>query len=114
MGRIKALLGFAIVMGFVYVAYVMGPPYFNNYQFQDDLNTEVRFLQNAGKTDEEIKAEVVKKAIDDGIQLTPQQVRITRSSKTITVEVNYSIHVEMPGYSTDMQFHPTSSNTMVM
>ena len=114
MGRIKALLAFAIVIGVVYVAYVMGPPYFNNYQFQDDLNTEVRFLQNAGKTDEDIKAEVVKKASDDGIVITPQQVRITRANKTITVEVIYTVHVDLPGYSTDMNFHPTATNTLVM
>jgi hypothetical protein len=114
MTRIKALLTFAIVMGLVYVAYVMGPPYFNNYQFQDDLNTEVRFMQNAGKTDEEIKADVVKKAGDDGIMLTPQQIRIIRANKTITVEVSYTVHVDLPGYSTDMPFHPTATNTLVM
>lgn len=114
MTRIKALLAFAIMIGIVYVAYVMGPPYFNNYQFQDDLNTEVRFMQNAGKTDEEIKADVVKKASDDGIMITPQQVRIIRAGKTITVEVMYTVHVELPGYSTDMNFHPSSTNTLVM
>ena len=114
MNRIKALLGFVIVIAVVYVCYVVGPPYFNNYQFQDDLNTEVRFMQNANKSDEDIKAEVVKKAIDDGIQLSPQQVHINRIGKSITVAVDYTVHIDMPGYSSDLQFHPVASNTLAM
>ncbi len=114
MARLKALIAFLVVMGVVYVCYVVGPPYFNNYQFQDDLNTEVRFMQNAGKSDEDIKADIIKKAIDNGIQLTPQQIRINRSGKTITVEVTYSVRVDLPGYTNDIQFHPIASNTLVM
>lgn len=114
MGRAKALLALFIVIGFIYVCYVVGPPYFNNYQFQDDLNTEVRFMQNNGKSDDDIKAEVVKKAMDDGFAITPEQIRITRFNKSITVEVNYSVHVDLPGYSTDLQFHPVASNTLAL
>jgi hypothetical protein len=114
MARIKSLLAFVIVMGFAYACYVVGPPYFNNYQFQDDLKTEVRFLQNGGKSDDDIKAEVIKKALDENLTITPQQIKITRLNKTITVDVNYTVHVDMPGYSTDLDFHPTASNTLVM
>ncbi|ABF40067.1 hypothetical protein Acid345_1064 [Candidatus Koribacter versatilis Ellin345] len=114
MSRIKAVFAFVIIIGVVYVCYVIGPPYFNNYQFQDDLNTEVRFMQNARKSDEEIKADIIKKATDNGIQLTPAQIRINLVGKTMTVEVNYSVHVELPGYSSDIQFHPVASNTLVM
>jgi hypothetical protein len=114
MARIKAFLAFGIVLAFIYVCYVMGPPYFHNYQFQDDLKTEIRFLQNDHKSDEEIKALVIKKAMDEGFALTPEQIKITRFNKTITVDVNYSVHVDMPGYSTDLEFHPTASNTLVM
>lgn len=114
MGRIKALLAFVIVIAFIYVCYVVGPPYFNNYQFQDDLRTAVRFMQNDAKSDDDIKAEIIKKALDEGFVLTPQQIKITRFNKTITVDVNYSVHVDMPGYSTDLQFHPTASNTLAM
>jgi hypothetical protein len=114
MGRIKALFTLAIVAGFVYICYVMGPPYFANYQFQDDLKTEVRFLQNGGKSDDEIKTEIIKKALDEGFILTPQQIKITRFNKTITVDVDYSVHVDMPGYSTDLQFHPSATNTLAL
>lgn len=114
MGRIKALLGFALVVAFGYAAWVMGPAYIANYQFQDDLNTELRFMQNDRKSDDDIKAAIVKKALDEGFVLTPEQIRITRVNKTMTVQVDYSVHVDLPGYSTDLQFHPTASNTMVM
>lgn len=114
MGRAKALLVFAFVLCLAYIAWVVGPPYFNNYQFQDDLNTEVRFMQNGGKSDDDIKTEIIKKAMDEGLQLTPQQIKITRFNKSITVEVDYSVHVDLPGYSTDLQFHPTAQNTLAL
>lgn len=114
MGRIKALLGFALVVAFGYAAWVLGPAYIANYQFQDDLNTELRFMQNDRKSDDDIKTAIIKKALDAGFVLTPEQIRITRLNKTITVQVDYSVHVDLPGYSTDLQFHPSASNTLVM
>jgi hypothetical protein len=114
MQRAKALFVFLMIIAFAYVAWVVGPPYFANYQFQDDLNTEVRFMQNGGKSDDEIKASLIKKALDDGFTLTPQQIKITHFNKTITVQVDYAVHVDMPGYSTDLKFHPSATNTLVM
>lgn len=114
MARLKAFVAFGVVLAFIYVCYVVGPPYFNNYQFQDDLKTEIRFLQNDRTSDDDIKAKVIKKALEEGFTLTPEQIRITHFNKTITVDVNYSVHVDMPGYSTDLEFHPTASNTLVM
>lgn len=114
MGRVKALIAFVIVIAFVYVCYVVGPPYFNNYKFQDDLSQEVRFMQNGGKSDDDIKAEVVKKAIENDVTITPQQIHIVRVNKTITVTVDYTVHVEVPGYTTDLEFHPSATNTLAM
>lgn len=114
MGQLKALLGFAIVAGFAYVCYVVGPAYFNNYQFQDDLNQQLKYMQNAGKSDDDIKAEVIKKALNENLAITPEQIRITRFNKSITVDVNYTVHVDLPGYSTDLDFHPTASNTLAL
>src|SRR5437868_9155710 len=41
--KLKALLGIAILVGGAYIAWMMLPPYFANYQFQDDLTTIARF-----------------------------------------------------------------------
>ncbi len=114
MGRFKALLAFVIFLVGAYAAFIFLPPYMSNYQFQDDLNTEVRFMQNNGKSDDDIKAEVIKRAMDEGFPLSPQQIKITRFNKTITVQVDYAVHVDFPGYSTDLQFHPSATNTLAL
>jgi hypothetical protein len=114
MARLKAFLVFGLFLLGAYAAYVFFPPYMTNYQFQDELNTEVRFMQNNGKSDDDIKAEVIKKALDAGFVLTPQQIKILHMNKTITVQVDYAVHVDFPGYSTDLQFHPSATNTLVM
>lgn len=114
MGQLKALLVLAIFVVGAYAAYIFFPPYMANYQFEDDLKTEVRFMQNSGKADDDIKAEIIKKAMDEGFPLSPQQIKISRFNKTITVQVDYSVHVDVPGYSTDLQFHPSATNTLAL
>ena len=82
MGQLKALLAFGIFLVGAYAAYLFFPPYMANYQFQDDLNTEVRFSQNNGKADDDIKAEIVKKAMDEKGSPSRRAIKITRFNKT--------------------------------
>ena len=42
MGKLKGLIGIAFVAGFFYVAWNLIPPYFNNYQLQDELDDIAR------------------------------------------------------------------------
>jgi hypothetical protein len=100
--KLKALLGIAILVGGAYVAWMMLPPYFANYQFQDDLTTIARFDSVAPqeKPDEDIKNEVLKKAIEHDIKLTGENIQITRDGRNVLIVVNYQVPLEFIGGKT--------------
>jgi hypothetical protein len=57
---------------------------------------------------------VVKRARDFDIPLTPEQVKVSRvggfGTGTLAIEAEYSVPLDLPGYSTTLKFHPTTSN----
>jgi hypothetical protein len=114
MGTIKLILVLALLGGLVYVAAEVIPPYFANYQFQDDLDSEARLGTYSTKGDDVIRDAVFKKAQDLEIPITKDQIRIQRTgavgSGGVMIEADYSVHVELPGYPMDLHFHPQTKN----
>ncbi len=112
MSRIKVLLFVLIVVGGVFVLSKLFPPYFANFQFQDDLKNTVVRMQNSNNTDEDIKTAILKLAESRGLPVSEQQVRVARQGKALTVSVDYQVHVDLPGYPVDLQFNPSTTNNM--
>jgi hypothetical protein len=114
MGTIKLILVLALLAGLVYVAAEVIPPYFANYQFQDDLDSEARLGTYSTKGDDVIRDAVFKKAQDLEIPITRDQIRIQRIGAAgnggVLIETDYSVHVELPGYPMDLHFHPQTKN----
>lgn len=114
MGTIKLILVLALLAGLVYVAAEVIPPYFANYQFQDDLDSEARLGTYSTKGDDVIRDAVFKKAQDLEIPITRDQIRIQRIGAAgnggVLIEADYSVHVELPGYPMDLHFHPQTKN----
>jgi len=90
------------------------PPYFANYQFEDAIKNEALQSTYGSRSEEEIRESVIKKAHEYDIDLTRTQVRVIRTGNSgtgsLTIEAQYSIPVNLPGYSTTLEFHPSSSN----
>jgi hypothetical protein len=110
MRTIKALFGLALVVVGVYVAYKLIPPYFNNYQLQDVLENEARMNSYSGiqKSEDDIRNVIIRKAQDLDVPLTPEQVKITRAGTDWVITTDYTIHVDLPVYPMDLQFHASS------
>jgi len=114
MGTLKLILGFGVVAAMVLVAIKVIPPCFANYQFEDTLKADAVQATYSTRTEEDIRNTVIKHAHDYDIPLTPQQVHVTRvggfGTGTLNIEAEYSVPIELPGYSTTLNFHPSSSN----
>jgi hypothetical protein len=115
MGIIKALVGFLAIGAVVLALFQVAPPIMTNYSFQDDLKT-VAMMDGANfqKTDEDVRTDVLRKAKEHELSITPQQVTVQRINTpgvaAVYVAADYSITVNLPGYSFDMHFSPTSGN----
>jgi hypothetical protein len=115
MGIVKVCIG---VLAFAAVAiglFQIVPPIFVNYSFSDDLKT-VALMDgtNLQKTDDDVRNDVLKKVKEhdlpiEGKQITVQRVN-TPGMSTVYVSADYSVTVNLPGYSFDMHFNPDSGN----
>ncbi len=113
MGKLKALIALGLVVGSIYVAYNMVPPYFNNYQFQDSLDDIARKYSYSTVADDEIKKIVVTKADSEDIKIKENQVVVTRTRDGLGITVNYRIHVDMVVHPVDLDFTANSINKRI-
>jgi hypothetical protein len=110
MGKLKALIALLILGGAIYVGWNMIPPYFNNQQFQDDLDEIARRSSYATRTDEEILKMVVEKAANYDIKLNDKQVVVSRTVNGLAISVKYRVHVDMILHPVDLDFTANSLN----
>ena len=110
----KAIVGVALMIVVGIVCLKLIPPYFSNYEFEDFIKTEALQSTYGTRSEEDIRESVIKHAKDYDIPLTSKQVHVSRSGTsgtgTLSIDAEYSIPVNFPGYSTSLQFHPSSSN----
>ena len=104
-----AVFGLVILVGFKVI-----PPYFSNYEFQDAVKTEALQSTYTTRSEEEIRTAIIKQAHSYDIDLTDKQVHVSRSgvngNGTLSIEAEYSVPLELPGYSTDLEFHVSTKN----
>ena len=114
MGTIKLVLGFAVIVAAVIVGIKLAPPFFSNYEFEDAIKNEALQSTYSTRSEDDIRLAVVKRARDFDIPLTEKQVHVSRSGSygngSLNIEAEYSVPVELPGYSTTLDFHPSTKN----
>ncbi|HZT00108.1 MAG TPA: hypothetical protein VFA40_25190 [Terriglobales bacterium] len=114
MGTIKLILVFGLLGAMVYVGAEVIPPYFANYEFQDSLDTEARLGTYSTRGDDVIRDAVFKRAQELEIPITKEKIKVQRGGTlgngSVFIETEYTVHVDLPGYPMDLDFHPQSKN----
>jgi hypothetical protein len=113
MKRVKPLLGVLLVVVGAYAAWILLPPYINNYQFQDDIQNEALINSYSSKSEQDIRNTLAKKAADYGIPLKAEQIHVQRSGPELSIWADYTVHVELPGFPVDLNFHPATKNKRI-
>lgn len=114
MAGFKAFAWVAVLAILVFLGVKLLPWYFNNYQFQDDLNNLARLVTYAqAKTEEDVRAEVLDLAKERGLPVAANQVTVSKSQTGVTIDVNYNVVVPVPGYTFNLKFNPSAGNKMI-
>lgn len=113
MKTLKALIGVAVVVGGVYYGYLLIPPYFNNYQLQDYVESEARLNTYTTKSEQDIKDGVIKQARNLDIPLSPENITVQRGTGELLITCSYTVHVDLPGYPLDLKFTPSSKSRLL-
>lgn len=111
--RISPFIGVAIVGMGIYLGYMLLPPYFNNWQFQDSVETEARLDTYNSKSEQDIRTEIIKAARENNISLTDESVSVVRSPNGVAISAHYVVHVDLPGYPMDLKFSAASKNAFL-
>lgn len=115
MGTVKGIVGIVAIIAVIYGAWQIIPPELSNYSFQDDLR-DIAMVSGANPhtSDQQILDAVIKKAQDHQLTLAPEQVTVQRigtaGSPAVYVAADYSVPVNLPGYSFNLHFTPSSGN----
>jgi hypothetical protein len=108
------IAGLAVMAALVTVGLKVIPVYFNNYQFEDAIKNEALQSTYSTRSVDDIRDAVIKKAHDCDIPLTAKEVHVSRTgingSGSLVIEVNYTATIELPGYSTTVEFNPSTKN----
>jgi hypothetical protein len=113
MSNLKAYFGVAVIVVVLFVLYKLAPPFYANYNFQDFLENEAKFSTYSSKTEDDIRNEVFKKVQELDIPVTKDQIKVQRSNG-VALSVDYTVHVDLPFYPVDLEFHPSSRNKNFM
>jgi Domain of unknown function (DUF4845) len=113
MGKIKGLFGLLVVVGGFYVAWNMVPPYFHNYQLQDDLDDIARRNSYTVRSEDDIKQMVIQKAQSNDIALKENQIVVSRAGDGLSISVKYQIHIDMVAHPVDLDFNANSFNKRI-
>jgi len=114
MATFKLVLGVFVFVAFGLVCLKVIPPYFANYEFEDAIKNEALQSTYSTRSEEDIRDAVIKHARNYDIMLTPKQVHVSRvgsnGNGSLDIQAEYSVAVDLPGYSTTLEFHPSSKN----
>jgi hypothetical protein len=101
MGCLFTLLVVAVI---VYFGVNIGEVYWRAYQFEDDMQQEVKFA--AHSTNDVILTHLRASADTLGLPDDAQHISIHRTAKSISLEAEYDERIELPMYVREQHFHP--------
>jgi hypothetical protein len=110
MKTIRAIIGLLVIVTVIYTAWLVVPAYFHNYELQDALGEEARTNSYSAKSEDDVREIIWRKAKDMEIPITREQVNVRRDGQGLSIWIDYTVHVDLPGYGFDLQFHPSSKN----
>jgi hypothetical protein len=101
MGCLFSLL---LIAAAVYFGVNIGEAYWRFYQYQDDMQQEVRFA--AHSADDAIVTRLRASADSLALPAESERIAVRRTQSTISIEAVYSEFVEFPMYVREIRFHP--------
>lgn len=98
------------MVSLVYVAFKVLPVLFAEYEFQDTIQNIARNASANGGTVEKISDTVLKEAEKAQLPIGKDDIKVTGKGGTVTINVDYSVTVDLTVYDWTLNFHPTASN----
>jgi hypothetical protein len=107
-GQMGCVIGLIVLALGVFVAWKMVPVKVKAAEVRQVVVDEAK---SAGThNDKVIMGNILAKAREDKLPISEENVKITRANSEITVEVNYVVPIEFPGYTYQWHINHTATN----
>jgi predicted membrane protein len=107
-GNFGCIVGLIFIVLAVFVAYKVIPAKANNAELKQVIVDEAK---SAGThNDGVIKEAILRKARDNSLPVTEDDVKIVRNNNEITVDVEYTMPIAFPGYTYQWNIHHHVNN----
>jgi hypothetical protein len=110
MQRLKSVIGVLVVVAGFYFLWKILPPYIEEYQFQEELQSISRNNEYSPLDENAIRDQVKKTILDLGVPVNPESVVVQKGGGDVIIGVNYTVHVDALLHPFDMEFHPAAKN----
>jgi hypothetical protein len=110
-GNLKAIVWTGVLVAFIYVIAMVLPVLVNEYQFQDSLQEITRFATVNRKTNDQLQKAVLDEAQKEDLPVEADDVKVVSNGKNVTIDVDYSVTVDLKVYKWTLNFHPTATNS---
>ena len=107
-GQFGCVIGLILLLAGVFVAYKMIPIKVKAAELRQEVVDEAKSAGTHG--DDRIRQAIVAKAEQQGLPVSEGDVKISRGGNVITVDVQYVVPVEFPGFTYQWQFHHHAEN----
>jgi len=107
---LRGLLTLAVIAAVIYVAYRTLPVYINNYELQDYISQLAvqATVQHSQAAD--IQQSVLAKASDLNLPVSADQIKVQSNRAGVTIDVDYTVPIDLRFYTWVLHFTPSSSN----
>lgn len=100
--------GIAVLVLLALIGLRLLPPYIENFQFQQYLNSVVADPATASLPLDQVSARVLAKSASLALPITAQDIHITRTDSEFKVEVLYLVRIDLQAYTVDLHFRPAA------
>ncbi|HEX9160559.1 MAG TPA: hypothetical protein VF980_02540 [Thermoanaerobaculia bacterium] len=92
----------------VFIAYKMVPIKVRTAELRQEVIDQAKAAGMRG--DDRILAAILRKADEENLPVTEDNVKIHRTQSMISVDVDYTVPVDFPGYKYQWDFHHHAEN----
>jgi hypothetical protein len=106
----RLIAGALVLLILIAVGALLVPPYAANWRLQSYLNDLADDPATAKNSPETVRTKVVNAAASLGLPVHSEDVRVSDTQGTISIDVLYIVHVDIAGYTIDLHFRPAAGN----
>jgi hypothetical protein len=112
-GKAKTILFLLFFASMIFIGFKTIPAYVAEYQLADKMQETARFSVVTRQNEEQIRDAIFKVIQDLDIPAKKEDIKVTSTNQLVTINVDYTVPVDLVVYQTEMHFSPSSANKSV-